>query len=410
MTEITEQQAMKNLNDFRRLGTAVLEEKEKIIDILIESGLTEAGANLDLTLLQKQMNSMGSEIHRIVGRVRKDGKFACQIAYDVPNFLTAFYCGPAFVTGMQVLMRFPSTQMELGKIWQQKIKENNIENISVEIDKSGKDFGIHCVENDEIKHFVIVGGQKIVDFYDKKEVMDKLDTLLIFGPDLPKAIFLESLDNETLPALVKNTVTTAFFNSGQICALEKELIVDDAIYDRTKELLIKEVSSITFGTHKDHVGPITNTPTFNRMKEVIDFIKEHPNDFRILCGGEIEENLIKPTLVEIIGEFDHSVDYFGPMIFLKRVMSKEDAIAEVKKDIYHGGNVYVHGGAEDIFEVEGMLKERIGNVKLNANVMNESIDWPYGAYGKYSFILKTREPTGIVSRKGKVYLSHVLTK
>ena len=406
---ITEQDALRNLEEFRQLGKEVLKERESIKEILISSGLTESGAELDLLLLKKQMDSMGAEVHRVVGRKIKNGTFAAQIAYDVPNFLTALYCGPAIVIGMPVLIRYPSSQLDLGKIWNEKISELGIDSIKIDLDKSGTDFGDYCLKHPDIRHFLIAGGQRIVDFYDRKEVMEQLDTLILFGPDLPKAIFMKSIDKNKLHDVVKTTVNTAFFNSGQICALEKELLVDNEIYDDVKKMLITEVSSLSYGLHTDHVGPIRNEPTFERLKEIIEHIKNNPQTYRILYGGDIRGNVVTPTLVEIIGNMDNELDFFGPLLFLKRVHGKEHAIEEVKKDIFHGGHVFVHGASQDVFEIEGLLKERVGNVKLNANIMNESIDWPYGAFGKYSFILKTREGAEIQTRKGKVYLSHVLS-
>lgn len=406
---ITESEALANLHEFRALGEEVLKEHKKIHQILLSSGLTSSGAELDMLLLKKQMRSMGAEVHRVVGRRRKHGVFAAQIAYDVPNFLTALYCGPAIVIGMPVLIRYPSSQTELGEIWQEKIDDLGIRNIQVDGNKTGVQFGEHCLREEDVRHFLIAGGQRIVEFYDKPDVMDRLDTLILFGPDLPKAIFLSSIDEKQLHTLVKNTVATAFFNSGQICALEKELLVDENIYDDVKNLLIKEVSSISYGANDDHVGPILNTPTFDRLKEVIEYIKSNKKKYRILHGGEVVGNVLTPTLVEVMGEMDHDMDYFGPLLFLKRVRGKEEALQEVRKDVFHGGHVFVHGSSNDVFELEGFLKECIGNVKLNANIMNESIDWPYGAFGKYSFLLKTREGDKIHNRRGKIFLSHALT-
>ena len=226
-------------------------------------------------------------------------------------------------------------------------------------------------------------------------------------------MILRSVDKHTLPLLVKQIVLTAFVNSGQLCALEKEILVEAEIYDAVKQTLVNEIRALPFGSPSDIVGPILDNPAFKRMQEVLEKIKHEPANYKILVGGNTDSSnhLVEPTLIEIVGQFDYFMDYFGPMLFIKKVASTEDAINEIKKDKYHGSHVYVHGDTFEVFKVEGKLKEHIATIRLNTNILSESIDWPYGGgVGKYHFIAKHKTADGqIIREKGKVYLSHLLT-
>ncbi|TFG16215.1 MAG: aldehyde dehydrogenase family protein, partial [Promethearchaeota archaeon] len=240
-----------------------------------------------------------------------------------------------------------------------------------------------------------------------KNVYTKFDNTVIFGPTRPKALFLESMNLD----YANKTTWVSMFNSGQICGLTREVIPVEKNYEKVKEILVETLQKVDYGSENNTVGPIKDQPAFEKNVELLDYFSK-TEDFKILVGGHYDKktNIIEPTLVECINGVPQEIDFFGPILLLnKHARTKEDVISEVKKDNVHGGYVFVY--TDDFLEgieLEGIMKQHATTVRVNADMTNETIDWPYGGY-KNSFKLIKKANGSYHFREGKVYLGQELT-
>jgi len=399
--EITEKEAKERYENLLLLGKRLFDRANELIELDVQGGLTFDGARFDIVLTKKQLDSAKTEIDRVVGRKPLPGKMGICIPYDLPNFLGIFYGAPPYMAGIPVELHFASINKSVAKIWDEVIKSEGIEGMKIDTKMSGRDFGNYCIENGEVRHFIIAGGEPVVDLYTSPQVTSKLDTVTVFGPTRPKVLIM---DSNTID-YVKSC--NAMFDSGQVCGLDKEIIPTSKNYDYIKEQLKKMVQNTTYGTPKDTVGPIRDMPAFRRAVEILQQFKSNKQHYEIIAGGGYDEKaqVVEPTLVEAHSEIDPHISCFAPILILnKGAKNNPDAVIKAKHDNIHGYLVSVYADPIEAFEYEGLLKQDFGLVRLNSSIMAESIDWPYGGYGKsFAFCSKGR------LIRGRIYLSRELT-
>jgi acyl-CoA reductase-like NAD-dependent aldehyde dehydrogenase len=418
MKLITNEQFEKQYKELTSLNKGILSRWNQIEQILInEVGLTKNGADLDKVLFKGHLDALKAEKYHLLGKKLCKGKFAASIAYDVPNFLVMQYAGVPFLAGMRIELHFASIAKNIGKVWQQVIDELKIKTLSVDLEMSGKDFGNYALNDNEIRHLTLSGGSKLIDIYSKCH-MDHLDTITVFGPTRPKTLILEDIsttnNDHQLEKVVNDTVMTSMFSSGQLCALDKEMIVVKHNYNYAKKIAIQQVKNIiSFSKTTHYVDAIKDLPAFNHAKSMLDYIK-NSQDYEILVGGKIieEQQYICPTLVEAKNGVNPDIDGFWPYLIISKAENDEDAVVKATDDTKHGCYAYVY--INDTFKFYNIEKYLLGGhygtVLKNANILNKSIGQPYGGF-KYSFMLRKKlNDNKEIRLTGNHYSANTITK
>jgi acyl-CoA reductase-like NAD-dependent aldehyde dehydrogenase len=402
----------KRLKAIQDAGRYILSNEPDMVKACVQSGLTEGGAGLDIGLMWKQMLNLELDRDRLVGKeVGDSAVLAAMIPFDVPNFMVPFYCGSAYVAGKDVVMRFGESAKPIGALWRKAFEETKAPNIRTEDEMDGPDFGQWAIEQESVRHLILAGGTKLLRAYTKKEVTDRFDSIVISGPTRPKAI-IDATMKPMLDFAVKTTVDSAFYGSGQLCALEKEVIPEEEIYDDVKELLIEKVRGVDYGTPQNIVGPLGDKWVIIGLAAMYDRIKDDPK-YGILVGGGYDKDrgIFEPTLVEAPSGIDDNIHYFGPMIFMNgATRGGMNPIEVAKSDGMHGG--YCYAWTQDVLrglQYEGELKQDFGVVRINATIFSSFFDWPFGGFKK-SFIALRREEEGMVEYHGRVHHAYMLTR
>lgn len=382
------------------LRNEIEKRQDEIIDIEMRGGLTLACASTDIIMFKREVESCASEFDRLEGRTTRPGKIGFCMPYDMPTLLLAFYGFPPFLAGMDCEIHLPSVMEGLEIVWDDVLKKAGIENMKIIRGLSGKEFGSYCVENPDVRHFVIAGSQRIVDIYTRPDISGRFDTIFIFGPTRPKALFL---DNADLDRYLGKTVFNAFFNSGQICAVSKQFIGTERNYDDLRDGMVQYVGEISkdgcYGKPEDWVGPIKDRPAFMKAKEIIEKFKSDSR-YRILVGGKVydKDQIIQPTLVEALDGVESDIDYFGPILIIDKANNDDDAVSRVLEDEIHGGFTYIF--TEDLAKAlwyQGMLRPHCNMIMINADIMNGTIGWPYGGYKKtFTYFKDGKEKHGVI--------------
>lgn len=409
---LTDELFDERLKSIRSAGRWILDHKNEMVKACIESGLTEGGAILDIGLMHKQMLNLELDRDRIVGKeIGEDTKLAAIIPFDIPNFMVPFYCGTAYCCGKEVVMRFGEGCKPIAALWKQAFAETKTPAISINEDLGGPQFGMWAIEDPSVRHFILAGGTKILKAYSKPDVVEKLDSIVMSGPTRPKAI-IDKTARPILGTAVQTIVNSAFYGSGQLCALEKEVVPEAEIYDDAKKLLIDAVGNVSHGTPRDLVGPLGDKWVIIGLANMYDKLKNDPK-YEILVGGGYDRDtgVFEPTLVEALEGIDGNIHYFGPLLFLNGAARQDKTPIEVlKEDTIHGG--YAYAWTQDVargLEYEAELKQHYGIVRINTTIFASFFDWPFGGFKK-SFVAKRRElDDTIADYTGLVHHATMLT-
>ena len=394
----------KRLKAIRDAGQNIITRKPEMMKACMLSGLTEAGARLDIGLMWKQMMNLELDRERLIGRdPGKGATLAAMIPFDVPNFMVPFYCGTAYVAGKDVVMRFGEATKPIGALWKKAFAETKAPAIKVDDENGGPQFGIWACEEKAVRHLILAGGTKVLKAYSKPDVLQNFDSVVMSGPTRPKAIIEKSVGSK-LRLIIKTIVDSAFYSSGQLCALEKEIIPEAEIYDDVRTHLIDAVKSVDYGKPSNTVGPLGDQWVIIGLAALYDKIKENPK-YKILVGGgyDKDEGIFEPTLVEALSGVDNDIHYFGPMIFLNGASRDGFAPMDIaKSDTVHGGYCYAWtADVERGIAYEAELKQHYGIVRINSTIFSSFFDWPFGGWKK-SFMAFRREGKEMVLHQGMV--------
>ena len=400
------------LKSIQNAGKWILEHKPEMIKACIQSGLTEGGAILDIGLMHKQMLNLELDRDRLVGKEVGEGtRLAAMIPFDIPNFMVPFYCGTAYCAGKDVAMRFSDGCRPIGSLWKKAFQETKAPSIVIDDERGGPQFGQWAIDDDSVRHFILAGGTKILKAYSKPDVVAKFDSIVMSGPTRPKAI-IDATAEPILDTALKTIVNSAFYGSGQLCALEKEIVPGAEIYDDVKSRLIDVVKNISHGTPRDIVGPLGDKWVVIGLANMFDKLKDDPK-YEILVGGgyDRDKGTFEPTLVEAPAGIDENIHYFGPLLFLNGMAREGKSPVDIlKEDNVHGG--YAYAWTQDVargLEYEAELKQHYGMVRINTTIFASFFDWPFGGFKK-SFVAYRREfDDNIAEYAGRLHHAYMLT-
>ena len=122
----------------------------------------------------------------------------------------------------------------------------------------------------------------------------------------------------------------ALGTAGQRCTTTRRVFVHTSVYDDLKERLIKVYESAKIGDPLDAstlVGPLIDEDAVANVQRALVSVKEQGGT--VLCGGEpLGGCFMKPAIAEIAHDAPIvSEETFGPLLYLIRYESLDDAIA-----------------------------------------------------------------------------------
>lgn len=156
-------------------------------------------------------------------------------------------------------------------------------------------------------------------------------------------------DDADLEQAVKWAILSAFSNAGQRCASASRLIVFDAIYERFRSQLIKEIQRLRVGPgDDDDFGPVINERQLERVLAAVQRAKER--GAVILTGGQRLTGpehrrgfYLAPTVIEGASQHDElsTTELFGPVTCLYRVKDFTEAL-DLANDSPYGLTACIH--------------------------------------------------------------------
>jgi acyl-CoA reductase-like NAD-dependent aldehyde dehydrogenase len=244
--------------------------------------------------------------------------------FNFPLNLVAHKIAPALAAGCAVVLK-PASQTPLSALLLAELEtEAGLPpgwlNVVV---GPASDIGDVLVEDERVKALTFTGssgvGWKLRERAPRKRVNLEL------GNSTPMIVEADA----DIEAAVSATAQHGFSFAGQSCISIQRVYVQRRVYDSFVERLVPKVEQLVVGDPGDEetdVGPVIDEGARDRILEWIDEARKAGAE--ILSGGDVEGDLIRPTLIANAGpELKVSCEeVFGPVVTLNAYETLDEAL------------------------------------------------------------------------------------
>ena len=209
---------------------------------------------------------------------------------------------------------------------------------------SGKSFLRDSLDNPDISAVIVFGFDTNMLPYE--EDFRRSGKKFVFeGPGVDPFIVLADAD---FNKAFKDLMNAKFSYSGQTCSAPKRIFIHRSIYEEFLEEFVARVRKLKVGAPEDpetDVSPVASDLAVSRIvAQLKDAVEKKA---RILLGGQIEGNVIYPTIIRDATDDMAGMreEVFGPVAFTSPFDSVPEVIARAQNHKY-GLRAAVFGGAE----------------------------------------------------------------
>jgi acyl-CoA reductase-like NAD-dependent aldehyde dehydrogenase len=241
--------------------------------------------------------------------------------FNFPLNLVAHKLAPALAAGCAVVLK-PASQTPLSALLLAELEEEAglpAGWLSVVVGPASE-IGDVLVEDDRVKAITFTGSGPVG--WTLKERAPKKRINLELGNATPVIVAADA-DVDTA---AEKIAANAFSFAGQSCISIQRVYVERGVYDAFVERFLPRVEALRIGDPADEdtdVGPVIDEDARER---ILEWIRESKGE--VLTGGELEGELIRPTVIANPGGDDKvsREEVFGPVCTVTSVASVDDGI------------------------------------------------------------------------------------
>lgn len=191
------------------------------------------------------------------------------------------------------------------------------------------------------------------------------------GPGVDPFIVLPDADFDKA---LGDLLNAKFSYSGQTCSAPKRIFIERSIYEEFLEQLVARVRKLKVGAPEDpetDVSPVASDVAVSRIKaQLQDAVAKKA---RILVGGQIDGNLVYPTVVRDATDDMSGMgeEMFGPVAFTSPFESVDEVITRSQNHRY-GLRAAVFGGPE---------AKRVARTLRGETYCHPVADYTFGKFG-----------------------------
>lgn len=272
---------------------------------------------------------------RIERAWRPLGVVAAITPWNFPLGLAMWKIAPALLAGNTVVLKpspfTPLATLLLGEI-AQSVLPPGVLNVITGGDQLGADLVAHPVPRKVSFTGSVASGKHVAVSVaaDLKRV-----TLELGGNDA--AVLLPDAD---LASAVPALLGTAFFNTGQACALPKRIFAPEGRYEEVVAAFAAAAAAVTIGPPSDpgaQLGPLSTRPQFERVKGLTeDAVRRGA---RVAAGGTPGQGpgfFFEPTILADLADSTPVVaeEQFGPVLPILSYGTVDEAVERANDTMY----------------------------------------------------------------------------
>lgn len=289
-----------------------------------------------------------SESHEMAGEAinytlrQPIGVVGCISPWNLPLYLFTWKIAPALAAGNTVVAKpseiTPYTAYMLSRICQEAGLPKGVLNI---VHGKGPRAGAAIVQHPGIKAISFTGGTKTGAWIASTAAPHFKKLSLELGGKNPHIVFADA-DYDKALQMAKRA---AFANQGQICLCGSRMYIQRSIYEKFRDDLVQQVSSIRVGDPADDTtrfGALVSREHMEKVLQYIELAKQEGG--HLLCGGKRikldgrcqEGYFISPAVIEglDIGCRTNQEEIFGPVVTLTPFDTEEEVLGYANNSPY----------------------------------------------------------------------------
>ncbi|WP_108671229.1 aldehyde dehydrogenase family protein [Peribacillus acanthi] len=252
--------------------------------------------------------------------------------FNFPMNLVAHKVGPAIAAGNAVVLKpasqTPMSAYKIAEFFHQAGLPAGALNV---ITGSGKTIGDALVTDDRMKMITFTGSPSVGKRIREKAGLKKVT--LELGSN--SAVIIDK--NINLSEVVPRIVTGSFVYQGQVCISVQRIYVHEEIVQDFANLFVEETKKLTMGHPSDESTDISSMISKEDVLRAKTWIDEAvQNGARLLFGGDIENNVLCPTVLFQVKDSDKvsCEEIFAPVVSINSISSIEEGIERVNSSKY----------------------------------------------------------------------------
>ncbi len=270
------------------------------------------------------------------------GIVACISPWNFPLYLFTWKIAPALAVGNCVIAKpsevTPMTAYLFSKLCIEAGLPPGVLNI---LHGNGANIGAAITQHPAIKAISFTGGSATGTLIKQTTATTNKKLSLELGGKNPTLVFADC-DFDTT---VKEVARSAFSNQGQICLCGSRIYIENSIYTKFTDALVKEVNALRLGDPLDkdtQFGALVSEAHQNKVLSYIEIAKQSGGN--ILTGGKKQrltgrcENgyFVQPTLIAGLDNKSpcNQEEIFGPVATIQPFQTEDEAIAFANDSIY----------------------------------------------------------------------------
>jgi acyl-CoA reductase-like NAD-dependent aldehyde dehydrogenase len=392
-----------------KIGQELRRREAEIVEADASLGFVSRYSSMQLKgtiqMLEDSQESLAT-IRRRKGVCDRGEEVAFLLPYNYSSYICILAIGQVLV-GNNVRMKPSELSASSARIMADILTEVFPQNVSFDY-RSGREFMQWAITERKIKVVILYGSHLIALEY-LPSFRDTGKKFIFEGPGKNPFIVLK---DAMLSSAVEGLKRAKYRASGQICFSPGIVYVQEEVFDEFLDKMLAVTKRLNVGSPLDpatDIGPLGSSLAVARIKEQLEDAEAQGG--QVLCGGNIEGNLVYPTIVTnakktMIGMTDES---FGPVLWVTRFKTVDELI-ELAADNVFGLAMTICGvdgvqrivselkGGDYLHRVPEITFGKYGMVSLNPSIVDDDIPRgstalfrPFGGYGYSGWVCETTE-------------------
>ena len=262
------------------------------------------------------------------------------IPWNFPLMMAAWKIAPALACGNSVVLKpseeTPLSALLLGELLQAADVPDGVVNI---VPGFGEVAGARLASHPDVDKIAFTGSTEVGKIITRASADSNLKRVsLELGGKSPNIVFADA----DVEKAVAGAFFGIFFNQGQVCSAGSRLFVQQKVYDRVLDGLVKTVEETRVGPGLDPVTQMGPLVSRTQMDRVLNYIQVGNREgARLLAGGGRPDGLDRGNFVEptVFADVDGKMriaqeEIFGPVVAAIPFSDEEDLIAKANDTIY----------------------------------------------------------------------------